>query len=60
MSMMRSIRRSKAKKDGTFVAQKPLREKGSRSFLSIIIGNQRMNKMLKAMKSKDEIATESK
>ena len=60
MSIARSIRRAKAKKDGTFVSQKPLREKGNRSFMSIIIGNQRMNKMLEKMKGKDEVVTEGK
>ena len=48
-SMARSMRRANARKNGTFIPQKPLREKGNRSFISVIM---RMKKLTEAM-SKD-------
>ena len=51
-SMVRSIKRANARKNGTFIPQKPLREKGNRSFIDVIMSTMRMKKLTKTM-SKD-------
>ena len=45
-SMVRSIKRANARKNGTFIPQKPLREKGNRSFIDVIM---RMKKLTETM-----------
>ena len=50
-SMARSMRRANARKNGTFVPQKPLREKGGRTFIEVIMDTMRMKKRLKEMKT---------
>ena len=49
--MARSMRRANARKNGTFVPQKPLREKNGRTFIEVIIDAMRMKKRLKEMKT---------
>ena len=46
-SMRRSMQRAAARKNGTFIPQKPLREKGTTSFLNKFIEALRMRKVIK-------------
>ena len=45
--MRRSMQRAAARKNGMFVPQKPLREKGTTSFVSKFIEALRMRKVIK-------------
>ena len=53
-SMARSMRRAYARKNGTFVSQKPLREKGGRSFIEVAMDTFRMRNRLKEMKKNNK------
>jgi hypothetical protein len=46
-SMVRSMRRAYARRQGTFVPQKPLRERGTTSFISRFMDALRMRKQIK-------------